>query len=156
PARAPGKRIRVGVLSNDICRHACSYFLIPLIANLDRARVEIVVVSLNARRDNVTEIIEGLAERYLNVAGKADAEIVAAVRAEGLDVLIDLGGYTGVSPLFYMVYGLAPVQLTWLGFPGGGGMKEVPYRISDPVADPEGFDAHYTETLLRAPGTFCT
>lgn len=155
-AREPRGRIRLGVLSNDIHRHACAYFLIPLIANLDRSRVEVVVIALNAYRDHVSEKIAGLADRFVDVAGMSETAVVEAVRTEGLDALIDLGGYTGVSPLTYMAYGLAPVQLTWLGFPGGTGMKEIHYRISDAVADPEGFDSHYVETLLRAPGTFCT
>jgi len=154
--RPQGTRVRLGVLSNDIHRHACAYFLIPLLANLDRSRVEVVVFALNGFRDAVSERIAALADRFVSVANLPDAAVADAVRAEGLDALVDLGGYTGVSPLTFMVQGLAPVQLTWLGFPGGTGMPQIHYRITDAVADPPGYEAHYVETLLRAPGTFCT
>lgn len=155
PKRTSGP-IRLGLISNDLMRHACSYFVLPLIANLDRARVEVVAFSLHPLSDHVTEKIRLHANQFIELAGKSTADIVEIVRNEQLDVLIDLGGHTGTSPLPYMVHGLAPVQMTWLGYPGSTGLKAIQYRISDWTCDPEGFEPHYAETLLRAPGVFCT
>ncbi|MDW3684150.1 hypothetical protein RA280_20825 [Cupriavidus sp. CV2] len=151
-AKPQSGRIRLGILSNDLFRHACAYFLIPFIANLDRARFEVVALGLHAFRDSVTTKISLYCDRFVDLANKPEAEIVRTVREENIDVLIDLGGYTGSSPLHYMVYGLAPVQMTWLGYPGSTGMPAIHHRITDWVGDPAGSEAHYTENLLRAPG----
>jgi len=152
--RADG-RIRLGILSNDLRQHACAYFLIPLLAHLDRARVEVTCLSLHPAEDRVTDRIRQLSDRFVSLAGKSVADVVAAVRAEGLDALIDLGGHTEHTPLQYMAHGLAPVQLTWLGYPGTTGVPAIGWRITDAVADPPGHEPFHSETLLRAPGPFC-
>ncbi|WP_029044220.1 hypothetical protein [Cupriavidus sp. WS] len=147
-------KIRLGILSNDLFRHACSYFLIPFIAHIDRSRFEVVLLGLHSYRDNVTHKISIYSDRFIDLANKQETEIVRAVREENFDVLIDLGGYTGSSPLHYMVYGLAPIQLTWLGYPGSTGMPTIHHRITDWIGDPAGAESQYTENLLRAPGVF--
>ncbi|SOY68081.1 conserved hypothetical protein, Tetratricopeptide repeats [Cupriavidus taiwanensis] len=147
-------RVRLGVFSNDLRLHACAYFLIPLLANLDRNRFEVVLVSLSPALDHITEKIRQYADEFLDVSRMREEDVVAMVRAAGLDALVDLGGYAGASPLTYMVHQLAPVQLTWLGYPGTTGMRQIGYRITDGIGDPEGSDKHYTETLLRAD-VFC-
>ncbi|RZT30831.1 O-linked N-acetylglucosamine transferase family protein [Cupriavidus agavae] len=149
-----GHRIRIGVLSNDLRRHACAYYLIPLLANLDRERFEVHLFSLSGVTDNVTRKIQQYADKFHDVFGMNEQAVVRAVRAQRCDAMIDLGGYTGASPLQYMVHRLAPVQIAWLGYPSTTGMKEVQYRITDIIGDPVGFESNYTETLLRAP-LFC-
>ncbi|MGO4157688.1 O-linked N-acetylglucosamine transferase, SPINDLY family protein [Cupriavidus sp. YAF13] len=153
--RQDGGPIRLGLLSNDLLRHACAYFILPLLANLDRTRVEVVAFSLNPQSDHVTDKIRLHANQFIELAGKSTADIVDIVRGQQIDVLIDLGGHTGTSPLPYMVHGLAPVQMTWLGYPGSTGLSAIDYRITDWTCDPEGFEPHYSEALLRAPA-FCT
>ncbi len=155
PRRTSGP-IRLGLFSNDLMRHACAYFILPLMAHLDRSRVEVVALSLNPLSDHVTDKIRLHANEFIELAGKTTADVVETIRNAQLDVVMDLGGHTGNSPLPYMVHGLAPVQMTWLGYPGSTGLKSIQYRISDATCDPEGFEPHYSETLLRAPTVFCT
>ncbi|GAB7545201.1 O-linked N-acetylglucosamine transferase, SPINDLY family protein [Cupriavidus sp. 8B] len=154
-SREDGGPIRLGMLSNDLLRHACAYFILPLLANLDRSRVEVVMFSLNPLNDHLTDKIRLHANQFVELAGKSTGDIVNIIRGEQLDVLMDLGGHTGTSPLPYMVHGLAPVQMTWLGYPGSTGLKAIDFRITDETCDPAGFEPHYSETLLRAPGVFC-
>lgn len=155
PRRTSGP-IRLGLFSNDLLRHACAYFILPLMAHLDRSRVEVVALSLNPQSDHVTDKIRLHANEFIELAGRTTTDIVQTIRDAQLDVVMDLGGHTGNSPLPYMVHELAPVQMTWLGYPGSTGLKSIQYRISDATCDPEGFEPHYTETLLRAPTVFCT
>jgi predicted O-linked N-acetylglucosamine transferase (SPINDLY family) len=152
---SPPHKLRLGVLSADLRQHACAYFLIPLLAHLDRNRVEVVCLSLHPGEDAVTDRIRQLSDRFVSVAGLGSDDVIAAVRAEQIDALIDLGGHTENTPLQYMAHGLAPLQLTWLGYPGTTGVSAVGLRISDAMADPDGSEVFYTETLLRAPGVFC-
>jgi len=150
---ADGGRIRLGLMSNDLHAHACAYFIIPFLANLDRTRVEVFVYSLNAREDNITHKIHYYSEHFIKLAGKSVHEAVSAVRGDRLDVMIDLGGYTRNTPLAYMAHRLAANQLTWMGFPGSTGLPTIDYRLTDPVIDPVGNEAFHTEKLLRAPVT---
>jgi len=148
-----GGRIRLGLMSNDLHAHACAYFIIPFLANLDRTRVEVFVYSLNGREDNITQKMRYYSEHFIKLAGKSIPEAVSTVRADRLDVMIDLGGYTRNTPLTYMAHRLAVNQLTWIGFPGSTGLPTIDYRLTDAVIDPVGNEAFHTEKLLRAPVT---
>ncbi len=151
PLRADNGRIRVGLLSNDLHAHACAYFIVPFVANIDHSRVELFVFSLNGHHDNITAKIRHHADHFIDVAGRSAEQVIDTVREAGLDVLFDLGGYTRNTPLYYMVHRLAVNQVTWIGYPGSTGMPQIDYRITDPVLDPEGYEANYSEQLLRAP-----
>ncbi|CAG2133646.1 tetratricopeptide repeat protein [Cupriavidus plantarum] len=151
PQPSEGDKLRIGILSNDLRRHAVAYFLIPLIANIDRTRFEVHLFSLTSVTDNVTQKIRQYAESFQDVSKLPEAEVVRRIRETRCDVMVDLGGYTGASPLQYMVHRLAPKQLTWLGYPGTTGMKEIEYRVTDWTADPAGYEHNYSEKLLRAP-----
>ncbi|WP_186426847.1 tetratricopeptide repeat protein [Cupriavidus metallidurans] len=148
---ADNGRIRLGLMSNDLMSHACAYFVIPFLANLDHTRVEVFVYSLNGHADNITEKVRYFAGHFVELAGKTVKEVVDIVRADQLDVLFDLGGYTRNTPLTYMAHGLAMKQLTWIGYPGTTGMPGMDYRLTEAMADPEGNEAFCTEELLHAP-----
>jgi len=150
------RKIRLGILSADFHRHACAYFLIPFLANLDHRQIDVHLYSIGKTKDQITEKCRCYADVFLDVSALPGNRIIDHVREAELDVLIDLGGHSGRSPLRYMTWQLAPLQLTWLGYAGTTGVGEIQYRISDWTADPEGTEDAYTEALLRAPQIFCT
>ena len=158
PATAPlgstAPRIRIGFLSADLGWHAIAYFLIPLIANIDRNRFDVYLFRMNRKHDVLTEKLAQYATAMIDVSTLSTLDTVQRIRREDIDVMVDLGGYTGQSPLLVLAHRVAPVQMTWLGFPGTTGMPSIDYRISDWTGDPAGTESHYTETLLRAP-VFC-
>ncbi|KAI3590820.1 hypothetical protein D9X30_4305 [Cupriavidus sp. U2] len=149
-------RLRLGILSADFNRHACAYFLIPLLANIDHRKFDVHLFSIGREKDRITEKLGHYADMFHDLSGLSAQQVVEHIQTVDTDVLIDLGGHTRLSPLRYMASQLAPSQVTWLGYPGTTGVDEVQYRISDWTADPEGADDAYTETLLRAPEVFCT
>lgn len=153
PLQAPKDtgRIRLGMLSNDLYAHACAYFIIPFLANLDHTRIEVFVYALNGRKDNITQKIRNYAEHFVDISATPAASIPDLIREARLDVMIDMGGYSRNSPLQYMAHRLAPRQITWIGYPGSTGMPEIDFRLVDNVTDPEGHEAYYTEQLMRAP-----
>lgn len=144
-------RIRLGLLSNDLFAHACAYFIIPFLANIDHTRIEVFVFTLNGRKDNVTQKILHYAEHFIDLSGESPDKTVERIRESRLDVLVDMGGYTRNSPLRYMAHRLAPNQMTWMGYPGSTGMPQIDYRLTDGVTDPNGYEAHHVEKLMRAP-----
>src|SRR5262249_38457112 len=88
------------------------------------------------------------------VFGQSDADIARLVRADGIDILVDLGGHTG-NRLGVFARQPAPVQVTYLGYPNTTGLSTVHYRLTDAVADPPGEPPGHTEELIRLPAGFC-
>jgi predicted O-linked N-acetylglucosamine transferase (SPINDLY family) len=148
----PDRPLRVGYVSADFRRHSMAYFVEPFLARHDRRAWRVYCYSNCVRPDEVTEHLRGLADEWRDIAALADDAAAQAIRADGIDILIDLSGHTRGSRLLLFARRPAPVQMTWLGYWGGTGMAAMDYRISDRYADPEGeADDQYRERLLRLP-----
>lgn len=155
--RAPAGRRRIGFLSADFRRHACAHFLLPLLEHLDRSEVEVFLYSNTRQADAVTGRLRAAGEHWRDLRGLAPADVAALILADRLDILIDLAGYTDGNALAVFARRVAPVQVTWLGYPASTGLRQMDYRISDDLADPPGdSDRHCSERLLRvADGFLC-
>lgn len=149
--RDPERRLRVAILSPDLREHSCAYFLEPLLAHLDRERFEVYLYHDHFREDAVSARLKTYAAQWRNFIGQPAPVVEKAIRADRPDILIDLAGHTGMSarlPLF--AKRLAPVQMTYLGYPDTTGLPAMDYRLTDGIADPEGeADAFATERLVR-------
>jgi len=147
----PGRRLRVAILSPDLRAHSCAYFLEPLVRHLDPARFELYLYHDHFREDAVSARLKGFAAVWRNFCGRSGTEFEQTVRADAPDILIDLAGHTGLTnrlPLF--ARHLAPVQVTYLGYPNTTGLTAMGWRLTDAIADPVGeADAFATEKLLR-------
>jgi predicted O-linked N-acetylglucosamine transferase (SPINDLY family) len=77
------------------------------------------------------------------------------IRADGIDILVDLAGHTAKSRVRVFAHKPAPVQVTYLGYPSTTGLTTVDYRLTDAIADPPGEESTYTEDLFRLPAGFC-
>ena len=153
--RDPERRLRVGYLSADLRKHSVSYFLEPLLEAHDPSAMEVFCYADVAVPDPVTRRVQGLASHWRPVAGLDDAAIQRQIRADAIDVLVELGGHTGGSRLTVLAPKPAPVTVAWLGYPATTGLPTVDCRITDDVADPEGeADRLHTERLIRLPGGF--
>jgi protein O-GlcNAc transferase len=147
----PERRLRVAILSPDLREHSCAYFLEPLLRHLDRGQFELYLYHDHFRVDAVSARLQALAAVWRNFSGQPGSDVERQIRADAPDLLIDLAGHTGISnrlPLF--AKRLAPVQITYLGYPDTTGLPAMDYRFTDGVADPAGeADAFATETLVR-------
>jgi len=141
PAAAPRRpgRLRVGYVAADLRKHAVATFFLPLIEAHDPAVVETYCYYNQPRGDEVTERIRARADHFLPVSGMPDRQLAERIRADGIDVLIDLTGHTADNrlPLFFLRP--APVQATWLGYLGGTGVPTIDWRLTDVHADPPDF-----------------
>ncbi|MEI7609994.1 MAG: tetratricopeptide repeat protein, partial [Rhodospirillaceae bacterium] len=165
PPRPPapplvGRRLRLGYVSPDFREHSVAQFLAPVLAAHDRAAVEVFCYAEVMAPDAVTARLQGLAEHWRSSVGLSDAALAERIRADGIDVLIDLAGHTAHNRLGAFALRPAPVQATWLGYPNTTGLPSMDYRLVDAVTDPEGeapegeADILATETLIRLPGGF--
>jgi len=148
--RSPDRRLRVGFLSPDLHRHSIAYFLEPILTHLDRAAFEVFLYQDQAKHDDMSDRLQGLAASWKNVAGMPGDAVEALLRDDRLDLLIDLAGHTGMNRLPLYARRLAPVQATYLGYPGTTGLTSMDYRLVDEVTDPVGVaEADCTERLIR-------
>lgn len=137
--RDPGRRLRVGYLSPDFRRHPVSLFFAPLLFNHDPAAVEVFLYSNTQRPDDVTDRFRGHAGvQFRDVTRLTDDEADELVRADGIDVLVDLAGHTANHRLLLMARRPAPVQATYIGYWNTTGMRAVDYYLTDLRNDPPG------------------
>jgi protein O-GlcNAc transferase len=154
PEPIENRRLRIGYVSPNFTAHSVAYFFEPVLMAHDRSAVEIFLYSNLRVSDSTTDRFRGIAgDGWRDIAGKPDAEVAEMIRRDRIDVLIDLAGHTADNRLPVFARRPAPIQMTWLGYPGTTGMSAIDYRITDAITDPPGdSDALHTEKLLRIPG----
>ena len=148
-------RIKIGYISPDFREHSVSYFFLPLLRHQNRDSFEIFCYSEVKREDEITYQIKELSDHWRPIAWLRDRAIADQVRQDGIDILVDLAGHTAENRLPVFAYKPAPVQITWLGYPGTTGMPDMDFRLTDEIADPPGeADEYHSETLVRLPQGF--
>lgn len=131
PANTDGK-IHLGLLSSDLRSHSVARFLLPLIEGYDRSRLAIhCYAPLRAETDSVQLKIKGAVDSFRYVDCMTMRETAQAIRADGVDVLLELNGFTSGSRLAATAYKPAPVQISWLGYPFTCGLKAIDYVMMD-------------------------
>ncbi len=152
---APGRRLRVGYVSGDFVSHSVTFFFEPLLSAHDRNSVETFCYSSTLKPDAVTRRLRTMASHWRDVPGWTPDAIGKAVRADGIDILVDLAGHTSPDILQVFTRKPAPIQVSWLGYPNTTGVGAIDYRLTDALADPPGdADRRHTEKLIRLPGGF--
>lgn len=147
-------KIRVGYLSADFKKHSVSYFIDPILINHNREKFEIYCYSDVISPDHVTVSIKNHDLTWRNIHPLTDQEVLAQIAEDKIDILIDLAGHAGNKRLRVFQAKAAPIQITYCGYPDTTGIKEIDYRITDYLADPEGEEKFYSEELIRMTKTF--
>jgi predicted O-linked N-acetylglucosamine transferase (SPINDLY family)/predicted SAM-dependent methyltransferase len=155
--RAWPRRLRIGYVSPDFRNHVVSFFMEPVLAHHDHARFEIFCYDTQRQKDRVTQMLRPLADHWIDSEDLPDAQLAERIRADRIDILVDLSGHTADNRLLVFAEKPAPIQVTYLGYPNTTGLTTVDYRITDAIADPPGeSDRLNTERLVRLPGShFC-
>jgi protein O-GlcNAc transferase len=152
--RNPDRPLRVGFLSPDFRNHCQAFFMLPLLENLDRKQCEIYCYSDVKDPDEVTQRLQKASSVWRNIVGMTDQAVAEGIRADGIDILIDLTMHmAGGRPLVF-ARKPAPVQATWLAYPGTTGLSAMDYRISDRYLDEDQSADAYSEKTIRLPNTF--
>ncbi len=153
-ARDPEKRLKVGYVSPDFRGHSVAYFCAPLLTHHDRERIEIFCYAQTSRGDAMTERLRTLSDHWRRTFGLSDAELAARIRADGIDILVDLAGHTANSRLMAFATHPAPVQISYLGYANTTCLPAMAYRLTDEWADPLGQEPFHSEELVRLPSGF--
>jgi predicted O-linked N-acetylglucosamine transferase (SPINDLY family) len=155
--RDPGRRLRVGFVSGDLCSHPVASFVHPVWAALNSAQVAVWTYATSATVDQMTGQLRALTEVWREVHHLSDEALAGQIRADGIDVLIDLSGHTRHNRLLTFARKPAPVQATWIGYPNTTGLQAMDYVLADRFNSPHGlYEQFYVEKFARLPssGTF--
>ncbi|MFE8643469.1 tetratricopeptide repeat protein [Sphingomonas sp. NCPPB 2930] len=149
------RRIRIGYYSADFHGHATAYLMAGLIELHDRGRFEIVAYSFGppgvcAMRDRM----ERAFDRFVEIGHLTDAQAVALARQDGIDIAVDLKGYTDDGRIGIFLQRAAPVQVAYLGYPGTAGTDCIDYLIADERVVPHTHCAFYAEKLAWLPDSY--
>jgi predicted O-linked N-acetylglucosamine transferase (SPINDLY family) len=147
------RRLKVGFVSGDLHDHSVGHFLEPILAHLaTRSDLELLAYCTNLQEDPVNRRLRELFDTHTSVGTLQDAPLAARIIEDGIDVLIDLSGHTGFNRLPVFARKPAPVQVSWLGYPGTTGLAAMDYYLADPCWLPPGrFDSMFTERLVYLP-----
>jgi len=148
-------RIRIGYFSADFYDHATSYLMAELFELHDRERFELFAFSFGPDvQDATQQRVARAFDHFIDIQRLSDLEAASRVRDCGIDIAIDLKGYTQESRPGIFSYRCAPVQVNYLGYPGTMGAEYMDYMIADKVLIPTESQSHYSEKIVYLPHTY--
>jgi predicted O-linked N-acetylglucosamine transferase (SPINDLY family) len=152
-SRDPGRPLKVGIVSADLRTHATSHFIEPALTHLAcQPSIELHAYANHLIDDDVTKRFRVQIPRWNRVAGLSDDALAAKIRADRIDILVDLSGHTAGHRLSTFARKPAPLQCGWIGYLGTSGMHCMDYYLADPFYLPPGeFDRFFIEKLLQIP-----
>lgn len=152
----PSRRIKIGYVSPDFCKHPASYFLEPLFRMYDRERFEVFCFDQKIHTDEKTHFFKDAADHWIEIRELDDIKAAERIRGEGIDILIDCAGHLAGNRLGIFAKRPAPVQVSGFGYPCSTGLDTIDYRFGDSITDTQGDRGlYYTEGLYILPHGFC-
>jgi predicted O-linked N-acetylglucosamine transferase (SPINDLY family) len=148
--RSTGQPLRLGFVSADFRRHPVGFLSYGAIKHLDRTRCSVVCYSDRLAEDPLTVLFRQTADQWRMIAEQSDHEVAEQVKADEIDILIDLAGHAG-KRLLVFARKPAPIQVTWLGYVGTTGLAAMDFLLADRFHVPAGEEPHYVESVLRMP-----
>ncbi len=153
--RTQNTPLRLGYLSWDYHEHATAYLMAEVFELHNRDHFSVTAYSLGPDDGStIRQRIRGACDAFIDVAALSDAAAARRIADDGIDILIDLKGYTFGSRAPILAYRPAPVQVNWLGFPGTMGTPCIDCILADSFIIPVGAENHYDERVCRLPDCY--
>lgn len=148
------KKIRIGYVSPDFKDHVCAYFIRPLLKFYDKNKFEVCCYHNNVEDAVSAELKQISGIYWRNIHEKSTDKVCGIIKADKIDILVDLAGHTNGNRLDVFHCKPANVQVSYLGFPNTTGLSNIDCRISDHYADPIDSTQMFTEKIIRMPQCF--
>lgn len=146
------RRLRIGYVSSDLRDHAVGYLMSELFELHDRARVEVFAYFCGVPYEDATKSrIRSSVEHWVDISAMTDEAAAAQIERDGIDILIDVNGYTKDGRLKLFAMQPAPIIVNWLGYPGTTGSRFHHYIVADDRIIPPELEKFYSEKVLRLP-----
>ncbi|CAD5371023.1 TPR_REGION domain-containing protein [Rubrivivax sp. A210] len=155
--RDPQRPLRIGLVSADFHhQHPVNLFMQPMLARWNREQFPLTLYFTGVSHDDQTHLAKSRVSVWREMTQATAAQFARQVEADGIDILIDLAGHTSMQRIALFAQRMAPVQATFLGYPGSTGIPNMDWIFGDPVVTPPEHDALYSERVARLPDTvFC-
>jgi predicted O-linked N-acetylglucosamine transferase (SPINDLY family) len=148
-------KIRIGYFSADFHNHATGYLMAELIELHDHQRFELIGISFGPyHRDQMQVRLEQSFDRFIDASAMSDMQIAQLSRELKIDIAIDLKGFTQNCRTGIFAYRAAPIQVSYLGYPGTMAAEYMDYLIADRVLIPEQSQAAYSEKIVYLPNSY--
>jgi predicted O-linked N-acetylglucosamine transferase (SPINDLY family) len=147
--REPGRRLRIGYVGGEFWFAPSYFFLFPILSNHDRSRFDLTLYDTVGRDDHATAAYKRTADRFRHAYRMTPEQLYAEIRADEIDVLVDVSGQYESQGLAPFLRGAAPVQVAYPNYPSTTGVAQIGYILSDPWVCPDGHEDQYTEHALR-------
>ncbi|MBV5289644.1 MAG: tetratricopeptide repeat protein [Pelodictyon phaeoclathratiforme] len=153
--RSRHDKIRIGYYSADFHNHATAYLMAELFEMHDRSRFEIIAFSFGPdRQDEMRKRVAIAFDCFVDVRTQSDREVALLSRELEIDIAVDLKGFTQDSRCGIFALRAAPIQVSYLGYPGTMGADYIDYLIADPTLIPESCRYGYTEKIAYLPDSY--
>ncbi|MFL2770269.1 MAG: tetratricopeptide repeat protein [Rhodospirillaceae bacterium] len=151
--KVPNRPLKLGFISPDFGFHPVGFLSAPLFEHLDEADIATTIFSTRPSDldDALSNRIRLACNNWVAVSDLDDAALAALIDDHTIDILIDMSGQTSGNRLGVFARNPSPIQMSWIGYVGTTGLPTMDYIISDQYQSPDGYDSHYTETVLRLP-----
>jgi protein O-GlcNAc transferase len=155
--RNPNKRLKLGLVSGDFHhQHPVNIFMQPVLARLDKTQFEVTIYHTGISHDEQTQLARKRVDHWVACATLTEVQLVRRIEADGIDIVMDLAGHTSLQRVAMYAQRVAPVQATFLGYPGSTGVPNIDWMLADSVVVPKGAEALCSEQVMRLPNTvFC-
>src|SRR6185312_5932898 len=145
----------IGYVSPDMREHPVGRFMLPLLSHHDQARFEVYCYTDVRRTDSLTAALKEHVNVWQQTSSMNDEDLADLIRADAIDILVDLTMHMKGSRLLAFARKPAPVQVTYLAYCSTTGLDAIDYRLSDPYLDPPGSDESvYSEKTVRLPKSY--
>ena len=142
----------MGFLSPDFCHHPVAHFIEPLFREYDRERFEFVAYGDQRKSDDFSARFARQVDLWRETCSLSDQALAKQIHEDRLDILLELSGHTAHNRLNVLAMKPAPLQASYLGYPGTTGLPAIDFRITDALVDPPGLtEKFHTERLVRLP-----
>ncbi len=145
----PRDKLRIGYVSPDLYAHAVSFFIRSVFKHQDRERFEVIAYASVAKPDQTTDQLKELVDEWRDIYHLSDYEAARLINQDNIDILVDLSGHTKRSRVSLFAFRPAPIQVTYMGYPGSTGMTEMDYWLTDKVIHPSDTPEPSTEEKYR-------
>ncbi len=153
--RTPASRIKLGYFSSDFNDHPVAHLMIAPLEAHNRSLFEVHAYALGVRADAYTDRVRGVVDRFVDCRAMTPEQIAAQARADGIDIAIDLNGYSNGARTAIFAARAAPVQMNYIGYVGTMGADFTDYIITDEHLVPPAHRDAYAERLLHLPVYQC-
>ena len=148
-------RIRIGYFSSDFNEHPVAYLIVKMLEQHNRDQFEVFGYSLqDSQQSELRQRLSKSFDNFVNVQGISDKAVVLQARQDGIDIAIDLNGYTKHARTGIFAYRVAPIQINYLGYPGSLGADFMDYIIADKFLIPDENQKYFNEKPMYLPNTY--